>query len=209
LSTEQYANEHYNPNQGPDFVGGLAGSSTTGTGSSGLGRDAAIGGAGLGAAEGLEHHHHHGHHGQSSGLGSSNTGYDNTSSTSGLGSSNTGYDNTTGSTGQSHLGRDAAIGTGVGAGVAGVESRHHQSSGLGSSNTGYDNNSSSGLGSSNTGYGSSSGGGVQDAVKSAVGREHFGEQDPSHMNYRNGPGYANGGKADNFSTGSGSGNNNL
>lgn len=173
MSTEQYANEHYNPNQGPDFIGGLG--------------------------------------------GSSNTGYNNTSSTSGLGSSNTGfgsssntgYDSTTGSTGQSHLGRDAAIGTGVGAGVAGVESRHHnQSSGFGSSNTGYDNNSSSGLGSSNTGYGSSTGGGVQDAVKSAVGGGHFGEQDPSHMNYRNGPGYGNGGKAENFSTGSGSGSGN-
>jgi len=76
--------------------------------------------------------------------------------------------------------------------------RHHQSSGLGSSNTGYDNNSSSGLGSSTTGHGSRTGGSVQDAVRQAVGGEHFGEQDPSHMNYRNGPGYANGGKADNF-----------
>jgi hypothetical protein len=39
---------------------------------------------------------------------------------------------------------------------------------------------------------------VQDTVRKAVGGEQFGEQDPSHMNYRNGPGYANGGKADNF-----------
>jgi len=39
---------------------------------------------------------------------------------------------------------------------------------------------------------------VQDTVTQAVGGEHFGEQDPSHMNYRNGPGYANGAKADNF-----------
>lgn len=78
--------------------------------------------------------------------------------------------------------------------------RHNQYSGLGSSNTGYDNSSSSGLASSNTGFGSSNGGSVQDTVRQAVGREHFGEQDPSHMNYRNGPGYANGGKADNFSS---------
>jgi len=78
--------------------------------------------------------------------------------------------------------------------------RHHQSSGLGSANTGYDNSSSSGLGNSNTGYNSSTGGSVQDTVRQAVGGEHFGEQDPAHMNYRNGRGYANGGKTDDFSS---------
>jgi len=78
--------------------------------------------------------------------------------------------------------------------------RHHQPSGLGSANTGYDNSSSSGLGTSNAGHNGTTGNSVQDAVRQAVGGEHFGEQDPSHMNYRNGPGYANGGKADNFSS---------
>jgi hypothetical protein len=82
------------------------------------------------------------HHG-TTGLGSSTSGYDNTTGSTGLGSSTSGYDNTTGSTG---LGSSTTHGTtGLGS------STTHGSTGLGSSTSGYDNTTgSTGLGSSTT-----------------------------------------------------------
>ncbi|GAB7348838.1 hypothetical protein MBLNU459_g7547t1 [Dothideomycetes sp. NU459] len=118
----------------------------TGTQGSHLGRDAALaGGVGAGAYEADKHHHgHHGHHDQT-GSGSSLTG-----NNTGLGNTST-VGNTSGTQG-SHLGRDAALAGGVGAGAYEADKHHHHhgQTGTGSTLTGGNTGTGSATGTHNS-----------------------------------------------------------
>ena len=160
----------------------------TGNTGSSLGRDAAIGSAGLGAAEAAHHHHD-----KREGLGHDNLGSNTNRSFPLSGNSNTSSTDTTGNIGRgsnysgsdikpthgsSHLGRDAGVaGAVLGQTGLGEHERHRErgvhdpisGSGLGShptGTTGYGSNTTG-----NTGYGSDN---MRNSAEPTTGSSHLG-----------------------------------